>query len=101
MKFYDKPYREYFKARAKLAKIYSLNPEKKWVLFPENYFFAFLSLSGLKHLAKQQNANFEYLEQAKIYGERSLAKLFRDKLLIKPKIQFSLLGLGLQRPKII
>jgi hypothetical protein len=41
MKFYEHPYRNYFQSRERLAKKHGLDPKRKWVLFPENYIFAF------------------------------------------------------------
>ena len=76
MKLYDDPYRSYFKSREQLAKLYELDGTKKWVLFPESYQFAFFSDELLKLLVVQQNADAEFLSQAKGYCERSLKQLF-------------------------
>ena len=38
---YNKPYSSYFKSKEELAKQYSLDIEKKWIFFPENYNWAF------------------------------------------------------------
>lgn len=38
---YQEPYRRYFKNRMELSDIYGLDPNKKWVFFPENYNWAF------------------------------------------------------------
>ena len=40
---YRDPYKAYFEPREILAKKYNLNPDKKWVLIPENYGAAFYS----------------------------------------------------------
>lgn len=40
-KLYDSPYNQYFKSREELASIFSLDPSKKWLFFPENYNWAF------------------------------------------------------------
>jgi surface carbohydrate biosynthesis protein len=76
MKLYDDPYRSYFKSREQLAKLYELDSTRKWVLFPESYQFAFFSDDHLKALVAQQNANENFLSQAKGYCERSLRQLF-------------------------
>ena len=76
LKFYDLPYRSYFNSRDQLAKAHRLDPARKWILFPENYLFAFLSDQNLKELAEQQNADPDFLEHARSYCDRSLKKLF-------------------------
>lgn len=40
---YDKPYHSFFKSRKELASTYGLDPDKKWLFFPENYNWAFYS----------------------------------------------------------
>jgi len=72
MKLYDDP----CKSREQLAKLYELDGTKKWVLFPESHQFAFFSDDLLKLLVVQQNADAEFLSQAKGYCERSLKQLF-------------------------
>lgn len=76
MKLYDGPYRNYFKSREQLAKLYSIDSKKKWVLFPESYQFAFYSDDDLKFLEVYQNADVDLMNQAKEYSERSLRQLF-------------------------
>ena len=76
LKFYNSPYRTYFNSRDQLARAYRIDPARKWILFPENYLFAFLSDQNLKELAEQQNADLEFLEHARLYCDRSLKKLF-------------------------
>ena len=76
MKFYDHPYKNYFKSREWLARRHGLDPARKWVLFPENYIFAFLSDQNLRDLASQQNADPKFLAQAREYCDRSLKQFF-------------------------
>jgi len=76
LKFYDSPYRSYFDSRDHLARTHRIDPARKWILFPENYLFAFLSNQSLRELAEQQNADPEFLEQARLYCDRSLKKFF-------------------------
>jgi hypothetical protein len=42
-KLYDAPYRAYFADRAELARRHGLDPARRWVLFPDNYGWAFRS----------------------------------------------------------
>ena len=53
MKFYDVPYRAYFKSRGDLARVHGLDPHRKWVLFPENYRWAFLSPKKMEAVVAQ------------------------------------------------
>jgi surface carbohydrate biosynthesis protein len=76
MKFYDQPYKNYFKSRERLAGHHGLDPTRKWVLFPENYIFAFLSDQHMQNLARHQNADLQFLEQAREYCDRSLKQFF-------------------------
>ncbi len=76
MKFYDAPYRGYFKDRNSLAYRYGLPGDAKWLLFPENYRWGFLS--------DNQIANFvtlggrpEELREARAYCQRSLREVLR------------------------
>jgi len=45
---YDEPYRDYFVSRATLAERYNLDPQRRWVFFPENYNWAFYSQATLE-----------------------------------------------------
>ncbi len=76
MKLYDDPYRNYFKSREELAKQYALDTKMKWVLFPESYQFAFYSDDDLKFMEIYQNADPDFMNQAKEYSVRSLRLLF-------------------------
>ena len=76
MQFYDHIYKTYFKSREWLARRHELDPARKWVLFPENYIFAFLSDQHLRDLASQQNADLEFLLQAREHCDRSLKQFF-------------------------
>ena len=40
---YLEPYRHYFPTKGDLARRHSLNTERLWLFFPENYGWAFLS----------------------------------------------------------
>jgi surface carbohydrate biosynthesis protein len=75
MKFYENPYKNYFDTRDQLAQKYGLDSKRKWVLFPENYAAAFYSDRQLQHLVSRENADLEYLREARAYCDRSL-KLF-------------------------
>jgi surface carbohydrate biosynthesis protein len=75
MKLYDQPYKDYFKGRRQLARAYGLDPDRKWVLFPENYRWAFLS-PGQMAAFVAQDASPEHLTAAREYCVRSLTRLF-------------------------
>jgi surface carbohydrate biosynthesis protein len=75
MKFYDLPYRSYFKAREELATRHGVDPERKWVLFPENYRWGFLSQKQMNNFIAQ-DARPEHLVAARDYCVRSLTALF-------------------------
>lgn len=40
-RLYDKPYRDYFPSRLELAQTFGLDHKKRWILFPENFRWAF------------------------------------------------------------
>jgi hypothetical protein len=46
-KLYDEPYRHYFASRTYLAERFGLNPECRWLFFPENYNWAFYTQSTI------------------------------------------------------
>ncbi|HXF54869.1 MAG TPA: hypothetical protein VNK52_12165 [Hyphomicrobiaceae bacterium] len=75
MKFYDAPYNDYFAARRELAGRYGLDPGRKWVLFPENYRWAFLS-EGQMAAFVAQDASPHHLAAARQYCVSSLTALF-------------------------
>ncbi len=49
---YDEPYRNYFQGRDMLASLYGLDPDKRWIFFPENYNWAFYDESMLKQMIR-------------------------------------------------
>jgi surface carbohydrate biosynthesis protein len=74
-KLYDSPYRNYFEIRSELAMRHKLDPDRKWILFPESYQYAFLNDRQLRSLVEYQNADFSLLREARDYSERSLRRL--------------------------
>jgi surface carbohydrate biosynthesis protein len=52
-KLYDEPYRNYFKSRTDLAAEYGLDPTRRWILFPENYNWAFYTQTKLEQFVKE------------------------------------------------
>ena len=76
MKLYDPPYRNYFESRAELARRHKIDPQQKWVLFPESYQYAFMTKESLQCLVDEKNADMRLLEQARGYSERCLSRLF-------------------------
>lgn len=68
---YRKPYRDYFPGRDVLAEKYKLDAKKKWIFFPENYYWAFLAddeIIGRIQRGYPQNIAFETRE----FSSRSL-----------------------------
>lgn len=76
MKFYDEPYRRYFKSRAELAKENDLDPARRWILFPENYRWGFLNDRQIKTF-ERNGGNLKYILEARDYCRRSLAEVLR------------------------
>lgn len=50
---YDEPYRNYFISRSGLATLHGLNPACRWILFPENYNWAFYTDAKLAYFIDQ------------------------------------------------
>ena len=72
MQFYrDDAARRYFPSRETLATQHGLDPSRKWVLFPENYRWAFVK-RGQKNLFVEGGASLEWVEQAQQYCRESL-----------------------------
>lgn len=76
MKFYDAPYRDYFIGRDQLAAQHDLDARRKWVLFPENYRWAFLTKGQIKSFLKQ-GADEAFINSAREYCLRSLTTFFQ------------------------
>ena len=49
---YDEPYRHYFKTRSDLAVAHGLDATRSWVLFPENYNWAFYPAAMLDQMVR-------------------------------------------------
>lgn len=71
-KLYDEPYRQYFPSRAVLAKQHGLNPDHRWIVFPENYSWAFYTDAGLEQLIAY-GANRELTYQLRDVTQKSFA----------------------------
>ncbi len=66
--YYRPPYSGYFPDRYALAELTGLDPNRKWLFFPENYFWAFLTDQQLEKRAKfggQRDSLFAYREWSK------------------------------------
>jgi surface carbohydrate biosynthesis protein len=61
-KLYDEPYRHYFVQRAELAERHGLDPGKRWILFPENYNWAFYSEKAVDGLMNRGLSSPEFIE---------------------------------------
>jgi surface carbohydrate biosynthesis protein len=73
---YDKPYRGYFPSREELASHHGLDPERRWVFFPENYNWAFYSEATIQQFVRG-GQSIEEINEMREYCIRSL----RDVLL--------------------
>ncbi len=70
---YDEPYRRYFTTRETLASRYILDPQKRWIFFPENYNWAFYSDATLaRFLAGGQS--LAEINEMRDFCNRSLNK---------------------------
>lgn len=69
---YSEEYRAYFLSREKLASRYGLDPKKRWVFFPENYRWAFMSDTKLQRMSEQGGADLEELRSLKVYCVEAL-----------------------------
>lgn len=49
---YEQPYARYFQTRAELAALHSLEAERRWVFFPENYNWAFYGEAMLQQMIR-------------------------------------------------
>jgi len=76
MKFYDPPYRNYFTGREELAVRHNLDPRGKWILFPENYRWGFLSDAQVETFVRLGGER-DALIEARAYCRRSLATVLR------------------------
>lgn len=68
---YESPYKAYFSSRTDLAERYRLDPSRRWILFPENYNWAFYSAATIKRFIEsgQSPADVRAMQE---YCERSL-----------------------------
>jgi hypothetical protein len=71
-KLYDEPYCQYFPSRSALAKRHGLNPDRRWIVFPENYSWAFYTDAGLEQLITY-GANRELTYQLRDFTQKSFA----------------------------
>lgn len=76
MKFYDLPYRSYFPRREDLAARHGLDPRERWILFPENYRWGFLSDAQVENFVRLGGERSALVE-ARDYCRRSLATVLR------------------------
>jgi hypothetical protein len=59
---YDEPYRRYFATREALARRYDIDPQKRWIFFPENYNWAFYSDATLARFLADGQSQLEITE---------------------------------------
>jgi len=67
---YRQPYRSYFKSRTELAAAHGLNPERRWVFFPENYNWAFYDESMLRQMVADGQSQAE-VDAMRAFATRS------------------------------
>lgn len=75
-KLYDHPYRGYYPSRSELAAKLNLDSTRRWVLFPENYNWAFYPRYRIRELVAQ-GADGAELEALRDFCEVSLREVFR------------------------
>ena len=73
---YESPYRQYFKGREELADQYALDPERRWVFFPENYAWAFYDNPFLRALVRL-GATSEHIEEMTRFCHQSLEETIK------------------------
>jgi surface carbohydrate biosynthesis protein len=76
MKFYDAPYRAFFTGRQSLASRYGLDGTRKWLLFPENYRWGFLTDGQIENFV-QLGGDLQELLDARAYCQRSMREVLR------------------------
>ena len=59
---YQEPYCRFFKQRSDLAKIYKIDPQKKWIFFPENFNWAFYDDAMLKQMINEGQPSQQVFE---------------------------------------
>lgn len=71
---YEAPYRAYFSSRSILAERYHLDASRRWLLFPENYNWAFYSAGMIKRFIDSGYTPAE-VKVMQEYCERSLCEV--------------------------
>ncbi len=73
---YDPPYRDGFQSRAQLAATFGLDPQKRWVFFPENYNWMFYTPDDLQRHG-QYDRERERVEELVRFCQLSFADVMR------------------------
>lgn len=71
---YRPPYRDYFASRLELAGRYGLDPDRRWVFVPENYWAAFFTEEIIRDYGRRGFGE----EKARQYHEFALASLLES-----------------------
>ncbi len=74
---YLDPYRAFYKNRNELAKIYNIDPQKRWIFVPENYRWAFIGDDIIRHRVQVDGVNENELLDMRKYAQESLAELLK------------------------
>ena len=73
---YKEPYRRYFKERQMLAKECSLNVNRRWIFFPENFWRAFYSDDEI-NLLVEQGANRDQAYAIKEFTRKTMREVMK------------------------
>ena len=73
---YRQPYASYFTGREELAKRHGLDPAKRWIFFPENYRWAFVTQSKIDRWISRGAEASQFLEMRKFCHD-SLALILK------------------------
>jgi surface carbohydrate biosynthesis protein len=87
---YDPPYSSYFKSRQELAREYHLNPESRWIFFPENYNWAFYPDENLKMITDSALADERILMRDFCRNSLTAVLQWCERLAEKPGTQIIL-----------
>lgn len=75
-RLYLPPYREYYPSRMEMARRYGLDPQRRWIFFPENYNWAFYSEAMLAQFIRSGQSP-EDVHVMQSFCEHSLATVLR------------------------
>jgi hypothetical protein len=74
---YLDPYRTFYKNKNELARIYNIDPKKRWIFVPENYRWAFIRDHSIQRRVQHEGVNEKELLGMREYAQESLVELLR------------------------